>query len=255
MVAGWSSERWRKCYWLQRSLSSIFWVHCRTFRCLHRTRPEVISAAAAVLAHPGPRLVLYCVLQGLLCQDYEIPQYPNLSTPSPCRKCCPERHSYSLAAARTAAGRLRRSVLCAAATFGRRSAASSHGPKCGNCGGIAPYDRYREGERSSEKHKRQNIRVPVSPVPGLTQGLGTTGPARGPRRSSRPLWGRGKHSCRLERGAAKLSILACAWTCFEAWRCSESLFEAPGRTSWLWEGTPWLRCACASAWPRGHSAF
>ena len=95
----------------------------------------------------------------------------------------------------------------------------------------------------------------MSPVPGLAQGLGTTGPARGPRRSSRPLWGRGKHSCRLERGAAKLSILACAWTCFEAWRCSESLFEAPGRTSWLWEGTPWLRCACASAWPRGHSAF
>ncbi|CAE7947645.1 tycA, partial [Symbiodinium sp. KB8] len=33
--------------------------------------PEVISAAAAVLAHPGPRLVLYCVLQGQQPADCE----------------------------------------------------------------------------------------------------------------------------------------------------------------------------------------
>ncbi|CAE7253525.1 srfAB [Symbiodinium sp. CCMP2592] len=33
--------------------------------------PEVVSAAAAVLAHPGPRLVLYCVLQGQQPADCE----------------------------------------------------------------------------------------------------------------------------------------------------------------------------------------
>eukprot|EP00439_Symbiodinium_sp_Y106_P076800 s689_g15.t3 len=33
--------------------------------------PEVISAAAAVLVHPGPRLVLYCVLQGQQPADCE----------------------------------------------------------------------------------------------------------------------------------------------------------------------------------------